>query len=268
MLFNRFVAVVSIGFCVALVPGIAEAQGRGQQRMQPLRVSGKVHAVGPRGLQMVADDGTPWVVQPPENMEAMIYDGTASVQWLQRGMFVRFSANLNQQLVAQQPVSAITVITVRPGIEPGVFPEGAAVAGSDEEDEAGKEAKKGRKSRKSGQDMIVPCLVIGRVYGLKDGELSVAAVGRNVVKAKLAEDTAVNVQMNDFRMARQGDKIELTGLFSPDQPGRAVARSLTISAANPLGAVPQAGGRRNAKNEKEADPPEKEKKQRREKKDD
>ncbi len=222
--------------------------------MQPVRVSGKVHAVGPRGLQIVADNGTPWVVQPPDNVEAINFAGTASSDWLQRGMFVRFSTTLNKELEAQQPIRDLTVITVRPGVEPGVFQEGEAVAGGGNE---GGTEEKGRASRRKAQDKIAPCLVIGRLYALKDGVISVATVGRHLVQASLAEDAAISVQMNDFRVARQGDKVDFTGMVYPEQPGRRKARSITITAAKPLGSAQtnkeREKGKKGTKGEKKKD---------------
>lgn len=240
MLFQRLVAVLSVVGCVVCQSQVAEAQARGQRRMQPVRVSGKVHAVGPRGLQIVADNGTAWVVQPPDKVEAINFTGTASVDWLQRGMFVRFSTTLNKELEAQEPIRELTVITIRPGVEPGVFQEGEAVAGDGNE---GGTEEKGRDSRRKAQNKVVPCLVIGRLYAAKNGVITVATVGRNIVKASLAVDVAISVQMNDFRVARQGDKVDFSGLIFPEQPGRAKARSITITAAKPLGSAQTNDGR-------------------------
>jgi hypothetical protein len=225
---------------------MANAQARGR-RPTVVKVSGKVHAVGPRGLQIVADNGTPWIVQPPDKIEAINFTGSASVDWLQRGMFVRFASPLNKEFVAQEPISELSVITIRPGVEPGIFPEGEAVAANNAQ---GNTREKGRASRRKAQDVVVPCLVIGQLYSVKDGELTVATVRRTMAKAKLADDLTINVQMNDFRVARQGDKVDFSGFVYPEQPGRAKARSITITAARPLGSGRADLKGKNAKGQK------------------
>jgi hypothetical protein len=241
MSFHRIVAVCSVVASMLIHCSVADAQARGR-RPTVVKVSGKIHAVGPRGLQIVADNGTPWIVQPPDKLEAITFTGSASVDWLQRGMFVRFASTLNKEFIAQEPVSELSVITIRPGVEPGIFPEGEAVAANNAQ---GNSREKGRAARRNAQDVVVPCLVIGQLYSLKDGELTVATVRRTMAKAKLADDLTINVQMNDFRAARQGDKVEFSGFVYPEQPGRAKARSITITAAKPLGS-----GKPNVKGEK------------------
>jgi hypothetical protein len=232
MLFQRFVGAVSVVACIVLQSQIADAQAGGKRPMQRVRVAGKVHAVGPRGLQVVADNGTPWMVTPPDKLEGINFTGKASLDWLQRGMFVRFSAPLNQELEAQEPVSELAVITIRPGLEPGVFPEAGAIGG---EEEQGEPQKRKRGSRRKTQDMIVPCVVIGQLYSLKDRQITVATVRRMMAKVELAADLTIDVQMNDFRFASPGDKIEVSGLVFPERPGQMKAQTISITAAKPLG---------------------------------
>jgi hypothetical protein len=249
MLFHRLVGAVSVVACVLLQSQVAEAQVRGKRPMQRVQVSGKVHAVGLRGLQVVADNGARWIVEPPDKVEAITYTGKASVDWLRRGMFVRFASTFNQEFEAQEPVSELAVITIRPGVEPGIFPEGEPLAADNAQ---GEPQKRKRGNRGKAQNVVVPCLVIGQLYAVKDGQMTVATVRRTMAKATLAKDLAINVQMNDFRVAQSGDKVEFSGFVIPQQPGRVKARSINITAAKPLGAGkikegPGKGGKQKGK---------------------
>ena len=257
MLFHRFVGAVTVVACIVLQSQIADAQVRGKRPMQRVRVAGKVHAVGPRGLQVVADNGTPWMVTPPDKIEGINFTGKASLDWLQRGMFVRFSAPLNQELEAQQPISELAVITIRPGLEPGVFPEARGIGG---EEEQGEPQKRKRGAGRKSQEMIVPCVVIGQLYSLKDRQITVATARRMMAKAELAENLTIDVQMNDFRFARPGDKIEVSGFVFPERPGQTKAQTISITAAKPLGAgkltgepEKEKGKEKGKENEKKAD---------------
>ena len=255
---SRFVPpLIVLWIVLASAPGYAQ-RGRGGIRPQPMNTTGTIRAISPKALQIIAEDGSPWIIALPERRELLVYHGTAPAQWLQRGMFVRFTATLDKRLETEETVRELVVVTVRPGVEPGVFPEAdAAQLLADAE----QNKKTRKKKRQPPPDTPVPCLVIGRLYGYKNGEMTVAA-GRLMVKAPLAEDAKVTIEVNDHSLARPGDKVEVSALFFLNAPGRATARQMKITAAGPLAADQDNKGRRRGRKAEGDDPPPKKKRQR------
>jgi hypothetical protein len=215
------------------LPGRPVHPGAGNRvRPATLRTEGVVKAVRPGIVLMTTAKNENWAVSVPQKLEGIEYHATASPAWLKRNMDVRFSALLDRRGRAQQDVRELTVVTLRQGVAPGLMPEGApADAQQPAQQQAGQ-----RRAGRGRRLLAVPCLVVGRLLGIRKRTMVVMA-GPHRVEAPLAEDAEIKVQMNDYRLARPGDKVEVSARYYPNQPGRAVGQRLVITAARPLGQV-------------------------------
>lgn len=245
----RFSVVVLLLLTVSISSPVARGQGqpRGQApRLMTLRTEATIEAVRAGVLLVATEKGDKWAITTPRTVEAIEFHGEASSNWLQRGMSVRFHTLLDKRFRAQENVRGISVITLRQGVMPGIFPDQETPGKNESFTTPKVPAARKRASR------TVPttrCLVIGRLLGVKKGNLMVAA-GRRVVEAPLAENAEVTVDVNDYRLARNGDKVEVEARYMPQRPGQAQGERLVITAAKPLGEVPQVTNGRGKKKDK------------------
>lgn len=276
----------------------ASAQGRGGGRggaLQTLNANATVMTVSPRALEVSTDVGQKWIVSIPARPEEVVFRGSASLEFLQPGMAVRFhttfrkSDKRHKEYQALQPVSKLEIITPLPTSPPNVYPDDAAGLdnlfqrknedqregreGKEEERERRKEVEQERRKEReaekerrgkekdadadegTGEEMA--CLVIGLVREFKNNKLKVSA-GQIPVTADLLDTTEVSVDVHHCQWVRPGDKVELTARFSPMTPGQAMGQRLTITAAAPLG--PDEKAAKGHRHGREKDTPEASKK--------
>ena len=278
---RTFLAVVMMASVVWLGASSLSAQRRGVQRgggqgrvgrmaMETLRTTATVKAATPRMLQVVTDDGQQWLVSVPANLENLVFQATATPDWLRPGMTVRFNATVTmekrmREITIKDPITELTVATVRPNVGMGVFPENQY----DQRNDLFGGKSETRKKSGGSEPVETSCLIIGRLVEHKEGRLRIAA-GRIPVKAELADKAEVTVEVHDVMWVRPGDKVELTARFIPGRAGRAEGQQMTITAAAPLTGKEGAekGARRGAHGQKvdeSAEGKEKEKRKEKEK---
>ena len=68
----------------------------------------------------------------------------------------------------------------------------------------------------------------------KDGKITVSAGRGPTVKAELANDATIDVDMAEVRIAQRDDKITVNGLTTQARPNMVMAKSIKIDLANPL----------------------------------
>lgn len=221
--------------------GLGQGRPRGPgMRLATLQTDATVKLVRPGALLVTTDKNAQWLVSIPRQIEAVEYHAEATRAVLKRGMVIRFNAVLDRRLRAQRDVQAVSIVTLRKGVEPGVFPDNE-MAGKDNLFNTQPAGNAKRKSRRT--VVAVPCLVIGQLFDIKKSTMTVAA-GRAIVEAPLSTNAQVSIAVNDYRWASPGDKVQVDARYLPQQPGRAEGQRLVITAAQKLGESRQATRRR------------------------
>jgi hypothetical protein len=208
-----------------ILAGIASGQQRERDREQ-VRCSGKLKGVGPGVLQVESDKGERWLIAVESRPQEISFQGSATPEFLRAGMLVQFNAALDKKGEAQDPIREIKVVAQRMGLQLGLQPGTAAGGGLFNSDDESKKKKKGRAD-------TAPYLVTGTLRSIKDGRMYVAA--GSTVKAELADNCQVAVDISDISLAREGDNVEVEGWRYANQANQVYARRVTITTDKLLG---------------------------------
>lgn len=196
-----------------------------------VRIEGKIEDMGQGLLQIKDSAGESYLVKVEGGVKNVFMTGKADPSFLSRGMLVQFTARLDKKGETVEPLRELTVFTPREGEQPGIFSEpqiGAAASGifSDAEDESARLKKATANEPRSWR-------VVGVLAGEKSGKLQIAA-GNNLIKARLAEDVRIAVDVADLRLARKGDAVQVQGWRYPQQKLRVIANRISVTAAEPF----------------------------------
>jgi hypothetical protein len=139
--------------------------------------------------------------------------GRADVSYLTPGMLVRFTAELNEKGVAEEPVKRLSIVEQSEVVRPGLQAQVAI----------------GEEPKKQGPQTYV---VVGQLRSARRGQITVATPD-GAVKAKLDPEAEVEIDVSDYRLARKDDTlaVELGYLFAPpqgEQPGQVLAQKVVI----------------------------------------
>ena len=262
-----------------LFPLLAMGQFPGNRRgggapPKPIDIKGSVVAIQGNVIGVKSDDkGFIKVLVLPATQTHLV--GTATADYLQSRVYVEFVADLDKAGATQKDIEQLTVFSPSADRPAGLFPEGAASKKDKDADagDGGKKAKKAAKKKSkpaadaggdagggdamfgvgaSKSGAIKPpavCTVRGAIKTVKGNHITVAA-GKTMVKATLAENPTIDVDMTDCRAATQGDSISVTG---QQMPNMVVAESVRIDCTNPLSGPKKRGSHANhAKTDKPA----------------
>jgi hypothetical protein len=139
-------------------------------------------------------------------------------------MWVSFNGLFDKRGSAVAPISTLTVFTPSPQRKLGIHSEAATnAAGFFSDAPAEKTPIK--------KPTTAPLEVGGQIVNFRNGEMEVSAGGA-VVKAKLAENATINVELVDYTLARQGDTVSVQGWYY--DKGQAWANNLVIRSDKPL----------------------------------
>jgi hypothetical protein len=215
---------------ISTVCATAWTQNRERPKNEPkrekFRETGTIHAVAPGVLQVKGEKGAQWLVKVPENPQAIQFLAAGSVEFLQPGMFVRFTNEFDKRGIPQKAVKQLTVFTPREGNKIGVFPDsGLADDGLFEEGEV-----------KKTKVETASFLVAGQLTAYRKGTFTVKA-GNAQIKGELADIVQVSFDVSDYSLARQGDTIAIEGWYYEQQKTHIYANTIKITAARALGAV-------------------------------
>lgn len=238
-------AVAALAAALLLSPPSLLAQ---YERRQPqpeiprenIQCSGTVKQVGRGVIGIATDAGEQWAFQlEAARPQDITFSGQADASFVKPGMWIRFTTKLTRRGDAQEPITNAEVYTPREGFGVGIYPEGAGEIGGGEgggnlfaptEEKPKPKAKAEPKVR----DEDVVYRVGGQVSRISRlGELTISAGGTSV-KAKLAEDAKISVDVTDLSFLQAGDKVEVRGWYPAGTKGRGVATQVTASAALPL----------------------------------
>jgi hypothetical protein len=218
------------------LPGVAMAQApaanpSGVPKREQMRVDGTLQGMQGNLLQLVTEGGDQWVVKVEAQPENITYQASAQPDWLQPGMYVQFHATFDQRGRATAPVSQLTVFTPNADTPLGAFPESGLNTGTNE---LFADTKPTQETKPKKPPEVVPLNVAGRLTGLERGKIRVAA-SNVTLEADLADDATIAVELNNYSLARMGDKISVNGWYV--QKGHGLATVVLVRAAQPLGAV-------------------------------
>lgn len=237
---------------------LARLRQQGQQpniQWENTDISGSLKAMSGSLVQVAAGGGENWVVQVEARPQDIVYQGPADPAFIKPGMLVEFKARLNKRGTAAEPVTNLTIFTVREGRNVGVAPEGSLAKGegelfSSKPDEPEKKGAKGKE-----EDPIYQ--VAGQITKVSRGEMTINCAG-TTVKADLAKDAKVAIDVNHLQYAQPGDKVEIRARYPMGQKaaGQALATQITVTGSKPLGepkkrVVPGTKPEEDAKEEKE-----------------
>jgi hypothetical protein len=197
-------------------------------------LSGVIKGLQGSLIQVAAGGGENWVVQVDARPQDIRFEGQADPAFLKTGMLVEFKAKVNKRGQAAEPVSSLTVFTVREGRGVGVQAEGGLAKGEAELfNSQPVEEKKGAKGR-AGEDPDYR--VAGQITKLSRGEMTINCAG-TTIKADLDKEAKVTVDVNNLQYAQIGDKIELRVKYPMGQKaaGQALATQVTVVASSVLG---------------------------------
>ncbi len=226
-----------------ILPAVAAAQvfdGQqqgGQIQREALRCSGTVKELGNGLVHMMTTEGEQWLVKVEAMPKDIAYTGAADASFLQPGMLVRFSSHLSKRNQATDPIASITVTSLREGDELGVKSDsvgatagpGAALFG----DQPDPKAKVKAKPKPKAEDNTV-YVITGQLTRIgRTGDLTINAGGTNI-KADLAKECTVALDMGDLSYLQPGDKFDFEGWHPAGQKGQAWALKVTAEAAQPL----------------------------------
>src|SRR5688500_10292644 len=231
---NTLRILLVLGFVQLLAANSAAQRPKGEVPREEVTIADTLKQTTPAAIGVVTETGEQWVVQldgrPRERKLSCV--GKAEPSFLRSGMLVQLEGSVNKRGQVQEQISQITVTTLREGVEVGIYPEGqrsrAGNLFSDEPEDA-------KKKKPPPKPDAVPCRMTGYIMKIsRTGELTINC-GNQAVKADLADEANVSIDLNNLSLAQPGDKIELRGWHPKGQKGRAWSRDISVSAAKVLG---------------------------------
>ena len=226
-------------FTVCLVVCCVEsvwAQNNKQPVKAYLRTTGTILRIVPGFLQVKTKDGGQWIIKVPDKQENISVIGSAEANWLQRGMYVRFTGLFDKRGKATGTVNQLQVFSPDKNTKIGVYPDSGLGLKTTELFAGNEPADTSRPAKRPKGGQSSAFLVAGRLASSQGGKLSILA-GRTVVQAQLGETAKISVTVSDPRYARVGDNIELEAWYPENQKaaGRAIATRMKITANKPYG---------------------------------
>jgi hypothetical protein len=201
------------------------------QRPRPHKIEGSLENMAPGLLNVVTEQGV-WLVGV--NQQTLLtVSGTAEPSYLRAGLTVRFEGDFDSKGIPVKPVKEITIFTPRVTTDIGVAPaQGGFAPEPDPAAEPKKDAKEPPVDSK-------PYSIGGKLTGLKNTgpktyEIQVDA-GSQTVKAPLAEDVKILIEVADLSIASKGDKVIAEGTYTVQ--GQLVGREINIEMQKPLAGV-------------------------------
>ena len=187
------------------------------------------------GVLQVNANGSIWRIKPIAGARIEVV-GTAGPDFLRPGLFVKFQApydfNGNNNGKALVPLTTLEIITKHSGEMPGAIPADATkVAAAD--------AKNNPPLPPTARTLVV----IGQITRYKNKELTVMA-GNRTLQADLDPAPTIKVHVSDPSFAHPGDQVDVDGYYL-NKPGYAVANSVLITLAAPLGDPLSEFGKKN-----------------------
>ncbi len=228
--------------CVALLlllaaTNVGWSQNQKAERQQvKISAAGTIAGIGPGYLLVVSQAGDRWQVAIDPRADVTV-TGTATPSFLRAGMLVKFSGKFNKKAESVQPLSSLTIFTPKP-----VAPERRGQRGEEIDPEIAERAKTLFKikeespedSKKVKPPETFDIASAGAVVSARGGKVQVRAP-EAAFKIELADDAQLALEVNDYRLAKEGDKVEIEGWGYGDDKTKVLASRVTIRLSDTLG---------------------------------
>lgn len=210
-----------------------------QMQREPVKAAGSIKEAMGGMLHVIGAGGDQWLVRLDPQPRSVSFMGTAEESWLQPGMLVRFTGIMDRRGKILEPLSSLSVVSMRQGYVFGVSQEGAGAAAAGNEGPKLFEDPKPEKpvapaKKPAGPVEPAAVMVIGRITSHKPGKLTIDAGTRKELKVELQEGAKISVDVADLSWAKAGDKVEIDGWAYPQQKQNVFAQEITVTASNPL----------------------------------
>ncbi len=228
MAISRTVAQCLTVLMFLAMPSITAAQRPIPIPKDQISSAGKIKAVQNGVFHVANVGGDQWLLKIEAPANEIVLKGKATPEWLRPGMPVTFRGTFfknksgQPQGEAQKPIDELKVFSLREDSK----------AGQKEEAKRGSFLTGGPK--KDTPMESAPFTVTGILVKYKGGKMTVST-GETQIKAQVASDAKIDVDINDARFAREGDEIEFEGWHYVGQKEQIHATKVWITAAQPLG---------------------------------
>ena len=237
---------------VVLVLGLStslQAQYNNMRRVQPgrqpmavkpteIKIEGVIEGVMRGGIALLDKNNQLWrvIVPPIANMHV---SGSATPDFLQTGLIVELKAEIDGHGAIKDKVDELTIVTLSPERQMGLFPSEAAgehadVVAGGEADGGGPSRKPAKRSSRgtAGATPAGTYRIVGRLIVGRGGKTSVHT-GRNSLPFELAEQPTVSIDSADYLLASKGDKADITSVddYRPAGPGPSNGRKDRVGRA-------------------------------------
>ena len=194
-----------------------------------ISADGTLKGFTPAVAQVLGGKGEQWLVKVTNNVA---YNGMAEADWLRPGMFVEFAGSFDVKGQSTAPLTQLSIFTPSKDRPLGARADAGLTAAAVDlfKSEDPKEAKKPVVES-------VSLKVAGRITGMRDNKISVAAGNANVV-AEVADTCTIYISVNDASLARPDDTIRMEGWHLPNDPTHIYATKFTINGKSPLTSKP------------------------------
>ena len=228
---------------------------------RPIHTTGRIHAVEPGVLYVVADGGEKWKFTIFE--KAMIeVSGQTDVRALGVGTPVHFYAYLDRRHTARDELKEATIFSPGPDSRPTVQPQEEPQLSTEPDENAERLSRPGtladlveprekspeKKSVKNKDekttDEFKRHFVAGNIRSLRKNYM-IVSVGESIaVRVRLAKEAAVKIVGDDYQMARVGDEIEIEGYYVYSGRGNAHQVKISLNLEEDDQGIPIRDGRR------------------------
>jgi hypothetical protein len=205
---------------------------------EPADITGTVEAVQPPQIAVLGLNSHAWFVLIPPNAKVQV-TGSAEVDCLKMGLMIEFKADIDDQGKIKEKVGELTIVSLSPEKQPGLFPPDEPAQEGGFGDFATPERGKPKPPKRTSGGMPAGTYrVVGKLM-VRGGKLSVQT-GRKLLPFETTEQPKIAVDFRDYSVATKGDKITVKGMAAPNppnmamQPGRAQAKEVHIELAEPL----------------------------------
>lgn len=223
---NRVATFVSAALVLAALQSPLWAQnqfGIKKEPPPPYDGKGNIVEVGPQGIQIKDSDGKTLFIGFDQKTKIAV-TGTAEPGFLSPGLLVRFTATMTNKGQVQDKITELAVVeaseTNKVGAQPDLEP--------------------GKSLKEAEKEGPVTWIVVAPIRSFKNNQLMVAA--GKAIKAEVAEDCKITVDVTNYGIAQEGDEIAVVGKLLQDSqtmgdvtiPGQVLAEKVDITLVKPL----------------------------------
>jgi hypothetical protein len=193
---------------------------------------------GPRGtIQQIVPGGFIMSTRNGQTLNVLVtpatqvrLTGSATSDFIKPGFAVEFTAEVDKKHTVAEKVTTLTVVTLTSAHPAALLPGGIDSVGPAGAGNFGPVAGQSVEKHKAAGPVQLPATVVvrGQVKSYK-GDRLVIHIDKGIVKADLADDAHVAVDIADFSQARKGDTVTVQGRGV--RPGVVQADSVTVKAA-------------------------------------